>query len=398
MQEFLSLYCTIYRLLTLNRPLSWVTRMRETIKDRMTALLRELGLTHGEFQEKCGLGGGFVSRISPMTRKSSFDKIKETFPQVNVNWLITGKGEMFGDEPAVDGLTVGERLHAFAVSQGLNDRQFERAADLANGYLTKASDTITPKMRLQLSGKFPFLNLEWLVTGTGNMLSACGSVAASVSAKDRLRHFVSSIGIGESRFLARCGLSVKRVDALPRMIPDDILTQIGNAYPSLNIEWLLSGNGQMERQTTEAKNADIPLVPFVPSQMQAEYVMRHSDRVFVASLPKLPMSTLCNGGFVAFEVTDNAMDDGSSNAILKGDTAICREIPMGELLASTDLYKDKRFAFVTTDGVLIRAVKECDTSVLTVTLHPSNSAFGDIKLSVSDIGKVLVVEWVLRKV
>lgn len=372
--------------------------MRETIKDRMTALLRELGLTHGEFQDQCGLGGGFVSRISPMTRKTSFDKIREAFPQVNVNWLITGKGEMFGDEPVVDGLTVGERLHIFALSQGMNDRQFERAADLANGYLTKASDAITPKMRLQLSDKFPFLNLDWLVTGAGNMLSASGSVAASVSAKDRLRHYISSLGIGESRFLARCGLSAKRVDALPRMIPDDILTQIGNAYPTLNIEWLVSGKGNMERKPHIASDTDMPAIPFVPSDMQGEYAMRHSDRVFVASLPSLPLNTMDGGCFVGFEVTEHAMDDGSSSSLLCGDTVVCREIPMGEMLASAASYEGRSFALVTKYGILIRSVRECDTISLTVTLHPSNTEYKDDTLGVTDIGKVFVVEWVLRKI
>lgn len=363
----------------------------DDIKTRTRELLVALGMGHEEFQDRCGLGGGFVSRISTMTRKASFEKIKKAFPQVNINWLITGKGEMFGKEPEADKDNIGARLHKFAASLGMNDRQFERAANLSNGYLNKASDTITPATRLNLSNKFPFLNIEWLLTGVGGMVSVSGSVAATVSAKDRLRHYVSTLGIGECRFLARCGMKVKTIDTLPRMIPDGILHQIGSAYPTLNIDWVITGSGRMERKPKPAQRC-VMYIPIVRKDTQAEYVMRHTDADFIQGLPTIPMPP-ADGVSIAFEVSGNDMDDGTSGAYLDGDVIVCSEVARGALLAGET---DNIQAFVTPGGVLLRSLVGCDTSALTVTLHALCGS-DDTVLGLAEVGKVFAVRWVIRK-
>lgn len=217
--------------------------MSETIKDRAVKLLRELDMSQPAFQEACGLGGGFISRISLMTRKANFDKIKKAFPQVNINWLLTGNGEMFCDEPSEIRETINERLIRFAESNGMNARQFERHVGLANGYLNKPSESITKKVRLLLHDKFPTLNLNWLLTGEGEMTSESSETFSS--AHDRLKLLVKRLGIGESFFLAHCGLSAKSINTLPKVLPEDIINSIAKAYPNLNISWVLREDGEM---------------------------------------------------------------------------------------------------------------------------------------------------------
>jgi len=64
-------------------------------------LINKLGLpSTADFCRKADLGRGLVDKLSSGDNKPRFDtleKIKETFPQVNMNWLVTGMGEILDE-------------------------------------------------------------------------------------------------------------------------------------------------------------------------------------------------------------------------------------------------------------------------------------------------------------
>ena len=73
-------------------------------------LIKKLGLpSTAEFCRKTDLGRGLVDKLSAGDNNPRFDtlvKIKEAFPQVNMNWLVTGMvgeilDEVLDDEEAV---------------------------------------------------------------------------------------------------------------------------------------------------------------------------------------------------------------------------------------------------------------------------------------------------------
>jgi hypothetical protein len=57
-------------------------------------LINKLGLpSTADFCRKTDLGRGLVDKLSAGDNQPSFDtlvKIKEAFPEVNMNWLVTG--------------------------------------------------------------------------------------------------------------------------------------------------------------------------------------------------------------------------------------------------------------------------------------------------------------------
>jgi hypothetical protein len=61
-------------------------------------LINKLGLpSTADFCRKTDLGRGLVDKLSAGDNKPRFDtleKIKEAFPQVNMNWLVTGMGDI----------------------------------------------------------------------------------------------------------------------------------------------------------------------------------------------------------------------------------------------------------------------------------------------------------------
>ena len=65
-----------------------------SIKDRLLQFIAHKGLTNKSFETKCGLGNGFVSKVGDSIRKEKLEKISNTFPELNIDWIINEKGEM----------------------------------------------------------------------------------------------------------------------------------------------------------------------------------------------------------------------------------------------------------------------------------------------------------------
>lgn len=67
----------------------------ETIKDRLIKFLAYLKIGQGKFEKNCGLSNGTVNNIKEggiTTQK--VEKILLAYPNLNIDWLITGRGEM----------------------------------------------------------------------------------------------------------------------------------------------------------------------------------------------------------------------------------------------------------------------------------------------------------------
>jgi transcriptional regulator with XRE-family HTH domain len=85
------------------------------IADRILTFLKVKDLSSGILADRIGVQRSSISHILSGRNKPSYDFIRkflETFPEVNAEWFITGKGEMlkaavqqdlFGGEPEISG-------------------------------------------------------------------------------------------------------------------------------------------------------------------------------------------------------------------------------------------------------------------------------------------------------
>lgn len=64
------------------------------INKRLNAFIELKGMNVREFERRCGLSNGSASKIAESSRKSTYDRISNAFPELNIDWLLTGKGEM----------------------------------------------------------------------------------------------------------------------------------------------------------------------------------------------------------------------------------------------------------------------------------------------------------------
>ena len=84
-----------------------------------------------------------------------------------------------------------QRLLDFIKNEGLSQQKFEIRANLSNGLVNNTRESLTTKTINKISNAFPNLNVNWLLTGEGDMLkTAANEETAAVAAKDKNLIFV----------------------------------------------------------------------------------------------------------------------------------------------------------------------------------------------------------------
>ena len=105
-------------------------------------LINKLGLpSTADFCRKTDLGRGLVDKLSAGDNQPRFDtlvKIKEAFPEVNMNWLITGRGEIL-NEVLDDGEVVILDLYRKNI-KGRNDTRLTMSFVSAVGWVAHEHD------------------------------------------------------------------------------------------------------------------------------------------------------------------------------------------------------------------------------------------------------------------
>ena len=75
------------------------------IKDRIAHIIRAKNLTAAEFAVRLGIQPSNVSHLLAGRNNPSLDfvkKLKETFPEYNLDWIVFGKGPVTLSEPFAD--------------------------------------------------------------------------------------------------------------------------------------------------------------------------------------------------------------------------------------------------------------------------------------------------------
>ena len=81
------------------------------MKDRIAHIIRAKNLTAGEFAQRLGIQPSNVSHLLAGRNNPSLEfvkKLKETFPEYNLDWIVFGKGPMTVSEPFVEPKPVEE--------------------------------------------------------------------------------------------------------------------------------------------------------------------------------------------------------------------------------------------------------------------------------------------------
>lgn len=204
-----------------------------------------------------------------------------------------------------------------------------------------------------------------------------------------------------------------------------VMMKIKKAFPEVSIEWLMSGEGEMFKDSAEApakphrapKEVEVvpagsrivQRLPIIPIKAQAgvgkgflydrdesqdpEDVYEEFDTMEVA------LEREVSDRYKLFRVTGNSMDDDSKRSICDGDIVLCREVypeDWGYGLINT------KYPYVVIvieeEGILIKELIKHSRKDNTITLHSLNSNYEDFTKSLSDVRAFFYVERIDRSV
>lgn len=148
--------------------------------------------------------------------------------------------------------------------------------------------------------------------------------------KKNILQFIDYKGIKKSEFYRKTGITRGVLDHSTGLTEDN-LTKFIVSFPEVNVNWLLTGNGQMisgdkiesdnmhsgsnEDKAIYNKTPSIVTVDshnednivLVPQKLKAGYLQGYNNPKFIAKLPTFRMPGLNNGVFRMFPVEGNSM-------------------------------------------------------------------------------------------
>ncbi len=110
--------------------------MSKTIH-RIIDLVSALNLSARQFDISIGTANGYILRMKKNNASVGSDvieRIKKTYPQVNLVWLITGKGDMFIEEQSEPKVRSKAEIEAY-INKRLTEQWSEEKKQLLNEIL-----------------------------------------------------------------------------------------------------------------------------------------------------------------------------------------------------------------------------------------------------------------------
>ena len=363
-------------------------RRQESPKERMQRILDVIGISANEFENRCGLGHGFVSRLTAHVSKRTRAKVKAVYPTLNFEYVTHNKGDMFCSEPKPKE-SVKERIAQFADYMNITEKELLIRAGLSSAFITNMSDNIRKSSAEKFVLAFPNLSQEWLLFGTGKMILDKTQEKEDSTVLERIKQIVRYLGTTISNFEKETGISSVTARDVSNISKTQV-SKITKRYPFINPIWLMSGTGTMIAEPPKLSIATIAYAPLVTQRAYAGYLNGYADEEYLESLDKVPyiLNSETKGNIIAVEVSGDSMDNGTSEAYKDKDVVLCKEFSVTDGVIP---YKHYDFVIVHKEGLLIKRIIDYNKEQGTAVIHSLNKFYGDVTISLADVRKLFVV-------
>jgi len=208
--------------------------------------------------------------------------------------------------------------------------------------------------------------------------------------KERVLQYLNFKGVSNYRFYKVTGLSNGMLDK-KGAIGSDKCELIISYYPDMSLEWFLTGKGEMliandtdniddldisnlESEVIEISRSEYAknTIPFISIYQKYKVEKLLKNNLWETTLPTIIWQNTQReteqNKYLAFEVSNNEMDDNSVNSIIKGDILYAQRTS-NELW---NLIVDKTAVLVTKDGIIVRKITAAENKeeLKTITLNP----------------------------
>ena len=363
-------------------------RRQESPKERMQRILDVIGISANEFENRCGLGHGFVTRLTANVSKRTRAKVKEVYPTLNFDYVTHNRGDMFCSEPKAKE-SVKERIGQFADYMNITEKELLARAGLSPAFINNMSDNIRKSSAEKFALAFPKLSQEWLLYGTGNMILDKAEQKENSTVLERIKKIVKYLGTTISNFESETGVSSVTARDISNISKTQV-NKITKRYPFINPVWLMSGIGTMIAEPPKITIATIAYAPLVTQRAYAGYLNGYADNEYMESLDKVPyiLNNETKGNMIAIEISGDSMNDGSSESYKDKDIVLCKELSVTDGIIP---YKHYDFIIVHKEGLLIKRITEFNQEQGTMVIHSLNKFYGDVTINLSDVRKLFIV-------
>lgn len=174
-----------------------------TLKDRVKEYCNSKKMPVSKFERLSGLANGYFNRVQHSPSQDKLDSISKNFPDLNINWLITGRGNM-----EVDGTQISEmdvNLDSGAISTGRVIPYYDAEVAAGMSYGMEMTQTKQVGM-IEIGGLLK--DSEFALRVYGNSMTPNYPSGCVVGLKQHQNAFIEPgtvyvIETGEDRYLKR---------------------------------------------------------------------------------------------------------------------------------------------------------------------------------------------------
>lgn len=205
-------------------------------------------------------------------------------------------------------------------------------------------------------------------------------------------------------------------------ISEDLAKDINKVYPSIDYQWILTGEGappviipasaknnaapvtsfndpaELELikkiDSTEFRYLDedtyVIICPHVTEYAYAGFLSGYGDPEYIEELPRHMIMTkqLKLGSYLSFTVKGDSMDNGKKGCYSNGDVVTTKKLQLKHWESQLHLHRYNRFVIVTDEGISIKEVKSHDVEKGVIICHSLNedkATYPDYEQKLSEV-------------
>lgn len=251
------------------------------------------------------------------------------------------------------------------------------------------------------------------------------TVASRISAF--VDHCVGSEHGRNKRFADKMGVTEFVVSNwVKRGAGTSVIMKIKNVFPEVSVEWLLSGEGEMIKDSTEDEAPQKPYraphevesvpagsrivqrLPIIPIEAQAgigkgflydKDPSQDPEDVYDAfDTMEVVLERAVSDRYKLFRVKGDSMDDDSKRSVCEGDIVLCREVyPEDWQYGLINTKYPNVVVVIEEEGILLKQLTKHVKRNGTIHLHSLNSKYEDFAVSLKDVRAFFYVERIIDR-